>query len=186
MFFSMNKLNENWMYNMKTMSNIFIICFIVTACSSSYVVSSSGEDTSVDEFNKFAAGKEAEIILIDNTVITATEVYLSADSLYWLNPEKKLKTSVVKSEIREVMFTDMLRGGLEGAGVGFLSGGVAGVLLIAVVDVIGGEIEGSAYVASFAFFGVCGALIGFPIGMIIDHTYEYEFENSQQQENSNK
>ena len=53
---------------MKTISALIIFCFLVTACSSSYVVSSSGEDTSVDEFNKLAEGEEAEIILTDNMV----------------------------------------------------------------------------------------------------------------------
>jgi len=107
---------------MKTMFALIILCFLATACSSSYVVSSSGEDSSVDEFNEFAKGEEAEIILLDNTEITATEVYLSTDSLYWFNPETKLKTGVVKSEISKVMFTEWGRGGLEGAGIGFLSG----------------------------------------------------------------
>ena len=113
---------------MKTISALIIFCFLVTACSSSYVVSSSSEDTSVDEFNKFAEGKEAEIILRDYIVPTATNVYLSADSLYWFNSYTKLKASVVKSEIRKVMFTDMWLGGLEGAGFGFLSGAGAGLL----------------------------------------------------------
>ena len=33
---------------------------------------------------------------------------------------------------------------------------------------------------------ITGALIGFTLGMIMGHTYEYEFKNIQQQENSNK
>ena len=116
---------------MKTISALIIFCFLITACSSSYVVSSSGEDTSVDDFNKFAEGKEAEIILRDYIVPTATNVYLSADSLYWFNSYTKLKASVIKSEIKKVMITDMWRGGLEGAGIGLLSGGVAGLLFSA-------------------------------------------------------
>ena len=53
---------------MKTISALIIFCFLVTACSSSYVVSSSSEDTSVDEFNKSVEGEEAEIILTDSSV----------------------------------------------------------------------------------------------------------------------
>ena len=161
---------------MKTMFNIFILNFLVTACSTSYVVSTSSEDTSVYEFNKFAAGKEVEIILIDNTVITATEVYLSADSLYWFNPETKLKTGVVKSEISKVMFTDMWRGGLRGAGYGC----AAGMLLwVAVSD----SIENSQfvnYMGGLAALGVVGALIGYPIGLIVGYPIEYEFQNDEQ------
>ena len=218
---------------MKTMFNIFILNFLVTACSSSYVVSTSSEDTSVYEFNKFAAGKEVEIILIDNTVITATEVYLSADSLYrfntettlktdvvksdvrdafpstnvysssdslyridpetelslyWIDPETKLKNSAVKSEIEKVIYTDkdMWRGGLYGAGVGC----AAGMLFwVAVND----SLENSQfvnYMEGLASFGVVGALIGFPVGLIngliFGYTHEYEFQNAEQQENGDK
>ena len=167
---------------MKTMLAAILLCFLVTACRSSYVVSTSGDDTSVDEFNELAEGEEAEIILLDSTEITAIEVYLSADSLYWFNPETKLKSGVAKFEISKVMFTDMWRGSLRGAGAGCL----AGMLFwVAVNDSIQNS-KISSYMEGLAAFGVVGALIGFPIGMIIGHTNEYEFENSQQLENNNK
>jgi len=73
---------------MKTMFNIFILCFLATACSSSYVVSSSNGDKSVDEFNESAEGEEAEIILRDSLGTTTTDVYLSVRSLYWIDPDR--------------------------------------------------------------------------------------------------
>ena len=100
----------------------FLLLFLIASCSSSYNVSSSSEDKSVNEFNESTKGEEAEIILTNNAEITVTEVYLSADSLYWFNPETKLKSGVAKSEIRKVMFTDMWRGGLRGAGYGCAAG----------------------------------------------------------------
>ena len=161
---------------MKTTLALIILCFLATACSSSYVVSSSGEDTSVDEFNELAEGEEAEIILSDSTEITATEVYQSADSLYWFNPETKLKTGVAKSEISKVMFTDMWRGGLRGAGYGC----AAGMLLwVAVSD----SLENSQfvnYMEGLAALGVVGALIGYPVGLIVGYPIEYEFQNDKQ------
>jgi hypothetical protein len=161
---------------MKIMLAAIFLCFLVTACSSSYVVSSSGEDTSEDEFNEFAEGEEAEIILSDSTEITATDLYLSADSLHWFNPETKLKSGVAKSEISKVMFTDMWTGGAYGAGAGFI-GGMS--LWVAVSD----SIENSQfvnYMGGLAALGVVGALIGFPIGLIVGYPIEYEFENSRQ------
>jgi hypothetical protein len=161
---------------MKTISAIIIFCFLVTACSSSYVVSSSGEDTSVDEFNKSVEGEEAEIILTDSSVITATDLYLSADSLYWFNPETKLKIGVEKSEISKVMFTDTWTGGAYGAGAGFIGGAS---LWVAVSD----SIENSQfvnYMGGLAALGVVGALIGFPIGLIVGYPIEYNFQNSEQ------
>jgi hypothetical protein len=160
---------------MKTISALIIFCFLVTACSSSYVVSSSGEDTSVDEFNKSIEGEEAEIILTDSSVITATDLYLSADSLYWFNPETKLKTGTEKSEISKVMFTDTWTGGAYGAGAGFLGGAS---LWVAVSD----SIENSKfvnYMGGLAALGVVGALIGFPIGLIVGYPIEYKFQNSE-------
>ena len=177
---------------MKTLFNIFIFYFLVSACSSSYVVSSSGEDTSVDEFNELAEGEEAEIILTNNVAITATEVYLSADSLYWFNPETKLKAGVVKSDVRKITFTDDLHGGLEGAGLGFLSGAVVGGLTIFTIAMISegepapGEYAGAYYAAGIVAGAGLGLLTGFTVGMINGHTYEYEFQNAEQQENSNK
>jgi len=166
----------------------FLSLFLVTACSSSYVVSFSGEDKSVDEFNELAEGEEAEIILLDKSVITATEVYLSADSLHWFNPETKLKNSVAKSEISKVLFSDMWRGGLEGAGFGLLSGGGAGLLFGAATFSQNGLTEDPvAWDGAWALFGgACGTLIGFPIGLIIGHTNEYKFQNTEQQGNYNK
>ena len=155
--------------------------FLVTACSSSYVVSSSIKDTSVAEFNESADGEEAEIILSDNTEITAIEVYLAADSLYWFNTETKLKTGVAKSEISKVMFTDTWKGGAYGAGGGFI-GGV--LLWIAVSDSVDANTQIDTYMGGLAVFGVAGALIGFPIGLIYGYANEYEFQNAEQRENS--
>lgn len=169
-------LKENWRYNLKTTLALIILCFLATACSSSYVVSSSNGDTSVDEFNESAEGEEAEIILSDSTEITATEVYLSADSLYWFNPETKLKTGVAKSEISKVMITDTWQGGLRGVGGGFIGGAS---LWVAVSD----SIENSQfvnYMGGLTALGLVGAVIGFPIGLIVGYPIEYEFKNDKQ------
>jgi len=161
---------------MKTMFALIIFCFLVTACSSSYVVSSSNGDTSVAEFNESVQGEEAEITLTDSSVIIATDLYLSADSLNWFNPETKLKTGVANSEISKVMFTDTWTGGAYGAGAGMIGGAS---LWIAVSD----SIENSKfvnYMGGLAALGFVGALIGFPIGLIVGYPVEYEFQNNQQ------
>jgi hypothetical protein len=169
-------LKENWRYNLKTTLALIILCFLATACSSSYVVSSSDGDTSVDEFNESVQGEEAEIILSDSTEISATDLYLSADSLYWFNSETKLKTGVTKSEISKVRITDTWTGGAYGAGGGFIGGAS---LWVALSD----SIENSQfvnYMGGLAALGVVGAIIGFPIGLIVGYPIEYEFQNNQQ------
>jgi len=80
------------------------------------------------------------------------------------------------------MFTDTWTGGAYGAGAGFI-GGMS--LWVAVSD----SIENSQfdnYMGGLAALGIVGALIGFPIGLIVGYPIEYEFQNAEQQENSDK
>ena len=163
--------------------------FLIIACSSSYILNSNSPtyDTSVQEFNEIAEGKEAEIILSDSTVITATDLYLSADSLYWFNPETKLKTGVAKSEISKVMFIDMWLGGLEGAGFGLVGGGGLGALVGQII--VGNDGEwgtGAGAAVGLILGGGTGLIVGSITGLIIGHTNEYEFQNNQKQKNSDK
>jgi hypothetical protein len=151
----------------------FFLLFLIASCSSSYNVSSSSEDKSVIEFNESAKGEEAEIIFTNNVEITATDVYLSADSLYWFNPATKLKTGVPKSEIGKVMFTDTWTGGAYGAGAGFI-GGVA--LWVAVNDSMENS-QFDSYMGGLAALGIVGAIIGFPVGLIVGYPVEYKFQN---------
>ncbi len=102
--------------------------FLVTACSSSYVVSYSYEDPSVGEFNNFVRGQKAEIILKDTIVNNATNVNLSADSLSWNEPGNNSKFRVVKSDVKKVIFSSHFVGGLDGMGLGMISGGIAGLV----------------------------------------------------------
>jgi hypothetical protein len=160
---------------MKTISSLIIFCFLVTACSTSFVVSSSSEDTSADEFNNFVQGQEAEIILRDSIVNNAIDVYLSADSLHWNNSEDMFKSSVVKSDVRKVIISSKLIGGLEWWGIGMLAGGIAGLLtawpLAAAADPQ--SQTGWYYVILIPTGVVVGALAGIITGIIIGHRYEF-------------
>jgi hypothetical protein len=155
---------------------LFVLSLLlITACSSSFVVSSSSEDTSIDEFNNFVLGQEAEIILRDTTVNNATNVYLSTDSLSWNEPENILKGSVAKSDVRKVIINSKLIGGLEWWGVGMLAGGIAGLLtawpMAAAADPQ--SQTGWYYVILIPIGVVVGALAGITTGIIIGHSYEF-------------
>ncbi len=172
---------------MKTMFALILLCFFVTACSSSYVVTSTSpsSESSVLEFNEFAEGKEAEVVLNNDVVIPATDLYLYADSLHLFNPETKLKTGVVKSEVRKVIFSNnLLSRGLKGAGFGSIAGAFAGLLLAGLVN----ESETAEpkdlllYISLPIIGAATGALIGFPIGLFMGNTYEYEFQTNEQEE----
>jgi hypothetical protein len=168
--------NNTRIYNMKYF--FLVILFIsVTGCSSTYVVtsSSSTNEASVVEFNKFAHGREAEIILIDKTINHATEVNLTADTLYWIEKDYVLKRGVIKSDVTKVIFKDHFIGFLEGWGLGIVSGGTAGLLSYWAFG------KGNVW----AFFGltgigiIVGAAAGIVTGIIIGHTYEYNFKQSR-------
>jgi hypothetical protein len=153
---------------MKTMFALIILFFIVTGCSTSFVVSSSSEDTSADEFNNFVQGQVAEIILRDTIVNNATDVYLSVDSLHWNNSEDMFKSSVVKSDVSKVIISNKFIGGLEGLAFGIPSG-VISALIIAVA--LGGG-EGGVIILS-GFGVIVGALAGITTGVIIGHSYVF-------------
>jgi len=88
-----------WIHKMKRLITIILLVHLVSACSTSYVVSSSSEESSAVEFNEFAKGKEAEINLVDETVFTAIDVFLSADSLYLVDSKSNIQRVIEKSVI---------------------------------------------------------------------------------------
>jgi hypothetical protein len=151
--------------------------FLITACSTSFVVSSSSEDTSSDEFNNFVLRQEAEIILKDTGVKNATDVYLAADSLSWIDSENILKSSVVKSDVRKVIISSKLIGGLEWWGIGMLAGGIAGYLTFLAIG--NGDVWAFVFIVPTSV--VVGALAGIITGIIIGHRYEFEFQTTEKQ-----
>jgi hypothetical protein len=167
---------ENWTYSMKTMFALIILYFFVTACSSSDVISSdsSSNKSSIIKFNEFAKGKDAQIMIGDKVVSNATNVYLSADSLFWTDSESTLGSSVVKSDVKKVIFINNWVGGLEGWGLGLLSGGIAGLLTYWAV----GKGNVWAFVGLTVIGVSVGALAGITTGLFIGHKYEYEFDNN--------
>ncbi len=158
---------------MKTIFVLAILYFLITGCSSTYVISSSSSSNefSVIEFNKYADGREAKIILKDKVVTDATNVYLSTDSLSWSEPENILKSKVVKSDVRRVIFKNHWVGGLEWGAIGIPSGGIAGFLI---AWASGGGLGAILIIPGFGV--IVGAIAGIITGSIIGHTYEYEFE----------
>ena len=103
-----------------------LLLFLVTACSSSYEINSTSptSDSSVLESNKFAAGKEADVIPRDDVVFGALDILLSADSFSWFNSRINIKGGANKTDVRKLIFNDDLSGGLDGTGLGFLGGAV--------------------------------------------------------------
>ncbi|MBE0539153.1 MAG: hypothetical protein IH620_05525 [Ignavibacterium sp.] len=162
---------------MKTIFYGIIFSLLVTGCSATYVVTSNStvNEPSVVDFNEFATGREADIFLIDETVSNAKGIQLTADSLYWKEGNSIVKRSVIKSNVRKVIFTNHFIGALEGWGFGLVSGGAAGLLSFWAF----GQGDVWAFLGLTTIGLIVGAVAGIITGSIIGQTYEYNFEKGR-------
>jgi len=164
---------------MRSSLAIMIFSIAVVGCGSSYMVSSSsnGERLSFSEFNAAVENEKAEIVFQDSTSLHVQQVRAEPDSTSWLDPIIGARDAVPTYKIKKIILTNKTRGFLEGAGIGFLSGGAPG--LLAAVGYVAAsphdEFAGIAYVAFPAMGGGAGLLSGIIVGAINGHTYEYEF-----------
>ena len=173
-------------YKMKKILTIIFLVYLTAACSTSYVVTSTSTsyESDIQEFNKFAEGREAEIVLVDETEHSANEIYLSADSLNWINVDTKMKNVTANSEIREIVFKNSWLGGLEGFGFGTLGG----LVLIGAIFLIdpGREFSNVNDALTNPVKISVLPVLGASLGVVMGHTYEYEFQNDQQEKANNK
>lgn len=172
---------------MKITFAVILLCFFITGCTSSIVINSSSPsyESSVDKFNEFAEGKEAEVVLNNHQVVTAIRIYIIEDSLHWSDPETKLKTDIVISDITKVTFIkSVFSRGIDGTGKGAIGGAAAGLLLAGLINETETAVEADllAYIYLPVFGAFCGAVIGFPLGLIFSNSQEYEFQATEQEE----
>lgn len=79
-------------------------------------------------FNARAEGTEARIALVDGTTSTGHSVRVAPDVTRWTDPQTGPR-SAPTSEIASIRYVDRGRGALEGAGLGFVGGGLFGGLV---------------------------------------------------------
>jgi len=150
-------------------------------CGSSYNVSSSsnGERVSFSEFNAAVENERAEIVFKDDSTLYVQRIRTEPNGTSWIQPITGVRDTVPTHTIKRIILTNRARGALDGAGVGFLSGVAAGLLVA--VPYVGAhsddEFAGLAYVVFPAIGAGAGLLIGTIIGITSGHTYEYEFPN---------
>lgn len=166
---------------MRTIFTFILLSFFITGCSSSLVINSTSPsyESSVLEFNEFAEGRDAEVVLHNNRIVPAFDLYLYDDSLHWSDPETKLETGIVISDVTKVIFIkNLFTRGIDGIQKGVVGGVVAGLLLAGLVNETDTAVEKDllAYIYLPLLGAVSGAVVGFPLGLIFVNNQEYEFQ----------
>ena len=86
---------------MRTIFTFILLSFFITGCSSSLVINSTSPsyESSVLEFNEFAEGKDAEVVMHNNQIVPAFDIYLYDDSLHLFDSETISETDIVISDV---------------------------------------------------------------------------------------
>ncbi|MFN0158916.1 MAG: hypothetical protein ACKVRP_12700 [Bacteroidota bacterium] len=144
--------------------------FVLNGCGTSYMVTPlpGKGDYSYDQLNYEFIEKHAVIDLKDGREISAKQIVVKADSLYWADRASSEHYAVAVNEVRRISRTNHLIGALKGLGFGVL--GAAFVL--ATNTSVGVDDSGFGFV-------VVGTLVSPPLGLIVGaivgHPYEYSF-----------
>ena len=163
-----------------------VSCFLVASllfcigCSSSYEVSSSSNiDPSFDTFNVDAYDRSATIVFQDGRELDARNIVASPDSTRFLNEKTDAITVVPTHTIKKVVFTNRGIGFLEGFAWGALIGAATVLAVSAASPSQGHEFSGTEWTLFFMALGAgTGGVIGGIPGVIIGHSYEYQFVTS--------
>lgn len=164
----------------------FAIC--LTGCSSSYTISSAGRPHSeygFQEMNEELHGRHVTIDLKDRMDISAKEVNISDDSVSWVDASTADKTKVAMGQLRRISFKNHFVGGMEGLGFGLVGAGGLGALVGQIA--VGNDGEWGS--GAGAFFGLilgggAGTIVGLTSGLIVGHSYKYEFPKTEQSDSS--
>ena len=166
----------------------FAIC--LTGCSSSYTISSAGRPHSeygFQEMNEELHGRHVTIDLKDRMDISAKEVNISDDSVSWVDASTADKTKIATWQLRRISFKNHFVGGMEGLGFGLV--GVGGVGALVGQMAVGNDGEwgsGAGAAVGLVLGGGAGSIGGLITGLIVGHSYNYEFPTTAQSDSLQK
>jgi uncharacterized protein YceK len=169
---------------MKLVTVLFGLAILLSGCSSSYLVSSTGKpnaEYSYQEMNEKLIGWDVEIELKDGSDISAKDVKISDDSVSWVDKETNAESKASTLEINKIVIESSPIGALEGAGFGLVGGGGLGALVGQII--VGNDSEwgtGAGAAVGLILGGGTGLIVGSITGAIIGHSYNYEFPTSEQ------
>ena len=100
--------------------NLFLVGIMLIGCSQKHIVGSISSPT-FSSLNIQTLRQKGEVTLVGGQKFAAGWIRLRPDSTSWINPELQGFT-VETAKIANVKFVSRSKGGLQGAGMGFLSG----------------------------------------------------------------
>jgi hypothetical protein len=169
---------------MKLITIFFGLAILLSGCSSSYLVNSTGKpDPKYDyvEMNEKLKGQDVKIELKDGRDISAKNVKIYDDSISWVDQETNTESKASILEINKIVMESSSMGALEGAGFGLLGGAGLGALVGQIH--YGNDTElgtGGGAIVGLVLGGGTGLIVGSITGAIIGHSYNYEFQTAEQ------
>ncbi|MGB2868276.1 MAG: hypothetical protein WBD36_07485 [Bacteroidota bacterium] len=161
---------------------ISILASLLYGCSTTHTVvaPSTRNPFTEAQFTDHILGRNVTVEFNDGREVDAIQFEVRGDSCVWRDPRTDLPSVVRTKDINTVVSRDHLVGGLEGLGIGFGVGEIAGALVGSAVlgkGSTGPESNKDAFVVIFygLYGGICGALAGTVYGALSGHKHEYEF-----------
>lgn len=105
---------------------LFLVVFLFLGCSSYENLHVSESSDQLSTFNEMSEGKKAYLVLKTDKVIEAYSAQVHSDSVYWLSSYNRTPMSIETDFVKEIHYTKVKRGMLQGAGIGLLIGAGAG------------------------------------------------------------
>jgi hypothetical protein len=143
----------------------------------------AGDGYTFAEFNNKLAGQYVKIEMKDGKELYANDVRISGDSLLWIDRQAVTESYADMHEVAKIVDTNHLLGALECTGIGLVGGAGVGALVgeltIGDESILG---SGGGAIVGAILGGGAGTIIGFFTGLVVGHTYNYEFPLSFQNE----
>lgn len=169
---------------LKLVTILFGFTIFFCGCSSTYLVSSTGKpdvEYSYQEMNEELKGQDVKIELKDGMDISAKDVKISDDSASWVDQQTDEESKSSIREIKKIVMKSHGTGALEGTGFGLVGGGGIGALIGQIT--VGNDSDwgtGAGAVVGLILGGGTGLVVGPITGLIIGHSYNYEFLTIEQ------
>jgi len=147
------------------------IGFLILDCSHTHRMGLTDIEHYYGGINQKCEGREGKIQAFGNREISGRNIYVTQDSIRWIDPETGSVHALPTSDVTSVEIKRGGRGALEGMGIGFLSG--------ATIGAFGGFASGDDPPGWFSMtaeqkaaggglvLGLSGAIIGLPVGALV-------------------
>jgi len=151
-------------------------CF---GCHSSRVMQVRETPSNIIQFDIQCPEKlsHSSVIFRNGTILNVDSLVIDRGSVIWI--ESGLVQSVSVDSVDRIIWTNRLKGGLDGLGLGLALGSTGGLLVGRIVDHNDYDDVIPGFLAGAIVGGVSASLVGFVAGVFSGHTYTLTFERVQ-------